>query len=48
MQVPPLKIKVVTARLLESSGSFAPGLLGAAAALIGAAVLLVPLGKVRF
>jgi len=39
---------VVTARLLESSGSFAPGLLGAAAALIGAAVLLVPLGKVRF
>ena len=39
---------VVTARLLESSGSFAPGLLGDAAALIGAAVLLVPLGKVRF
>ena len=39
---------VVTARLLESSGSFAPGLLGAAVALIGASVLLVPLGKVRF
>lgn len=39
---------VVTARLLESSGSFSPGLLGAATALILSAVLLVPLGKTRF
>ena len=39
---------VVTANLLESSGSFAPGLLGAAAALLGAALLLLPLAKVRF
>lgn len=39
---------VVTAWLLESSGSFSPGLIGAALALIGAAVLLMPLGKERF
>ncbi|MGB1466844.1 MAG: YbfB/YjiJ family MFS transporter, partial [Alcanivorax nanhaiticus] len=39
---------VVTASLLESSGSFAPGLLGAAAALVGAAVLLLPLSQERF
>lgn len=39
---------VVTARMLESSGSFAPGLLSAAAALIGAAALLLPLGSARF
>lgn len=39
---------VVTANLLESSGSFAPGLLGAAAALVGAAVLLLPLSQERF
>ena len=39
---------VVTARLLESSGSFAPGLISAALALVGAALLLQPLGKVRF
>ncbi len=39
---------VVTARMLESSGSFAPGLLGAAAALIGAAMLLLPLSQQRF
>ena len=39
---------VVTARMLDSSGSFAPGLLAAAAALVGAAVLVVPLGKARF
>ncbi|MEP5229903.1 MAG: YbfB/YjiJ family MFS transporter [Alloalcanivorax sp.] len=39
---------VVTANLLETSGSFAPGLIGAAAALVGAAVLLLPLARVRF
>ena len=39
---------VVTARMLESSGSFAPGLLGAAIALVGAALLMLPLSKERF
>ncbi|QQD18905.1 YbfB/YjiJ family MFS transporter [Spongiibacter nanhainus] len=39
---------VVTARMLESSGSFAPGLLGAAIALVGAALLMLPLSQRRF
>ncbi|MCK0153998.1 YbfB/YjiJ family MFS transporter [Alcanivorax sp. S6407] len=39
---------VVTANFLESSGSFAPGLIGAAVALAGAAVLLLPLSQERF